>query len=195
MTEAEIEYYKVKAVMEEAGITEEDTAVYRSLADLSEEDSNALVANPEEYRRFELRERYGYRLQTYGTSPISARRRTKHDMEMIWAWLYCQLYDLNPMTVRQIFYRAVSAGVVAKTEQEYKGTICRLLTAMRKEEEIPYYWIADNTRWQRKPKTHNSMQDMLEETAKFYRRVCGRSKRLTLRSGWRRMRFLGFCMK
>jgi hypothetical protein len=106
----------------------------------------------------------------YETSPINSRR-TKRDIETLRAWLYWLLYERNPMTVRQVFYQAVSAGVIAKTEQEYKGTICRLLTRMRKDDELPYSWIADNTRWMRKPKTHSSLQAMLEETAKFYRRA------------------------
>jgi hypothetical protein len=106
----------------------------------------------------------------YGTSPINSRR-TKRDIETLRAWLYWLLYDRNPMTVRQVFYQAVSAGVIAKTEQEYKGTICRLLTRMRKDDELPYSWIADNTRWMRKPKTHSGLQATLEETAKFYRRA------------------------
>jgi hypothetical protein len=38
----------------------------------------------------------------------------------------------NPMTVRQVFYQAVGRGVIDKTEAEYKQTIVRLLTAMRR---------------------------------------------------------------
>ena len=54
--------------------------------------------------------------------------------------------------------RLVSIGAIAKTEAEYKGTVCRLLTEMRLEHDayaiqlmptIPFGWIADNTRWVR----------------------------------------------
>jgi hypothetical protein len=37
----------------------------------------------------------------------------------------------RPMTVRQVFYRAVSAGLIEKTEAEYNGTVGRLLIEMR----------------------------------------------------------------
>jgi hypothetical protein len=36
--------------------------------------------------------------------------------------------------------------------------------------EIPFGWIADNTRWQRKPTTYTSMESALRRTAEAYRR-------------------------
>jgi hypothetical protein len=77
----------------------------------------------------------------------------------------------KPMTVRQLFYRLVSQGAIAKTEQEYKGTVVRLLAEMRRAGEIPFSWIADNTRWMRKPKTHSGLAAALDETASVYRRA------------------------
>jgi hypothetical protein len=85
--------------------------------------------------------------------------------------LYNILLAENPMTVRQVFYQAVGAGVVDKTETEYKHTIIRLLTDMRRAGEIPFGWIADNTRWQRKPHTHHNLRNMLELTKQTYRRA------------------------
>jgi hypothetical protein len=80
------------------------------------------------------------------------------------------LAEERPMTVRQIFYQLVGRGWIDKTENEYKNTVVRLLGDMRRAGELPFDWIADNTRWQRKPQTHASLQDCLDETAKFYRR-------------------------
>jgi hypothetical protein len=74
------------------------------------------------------------------------------------------------MTVRQVFYRLVSAGVIEKTEAEYNTTVIRLLSDMRLDGEIPFAWIADNTRWVRKPRVHNSLAEALHYTAEFYRR-------------------------
>jgi hypothetical protein len=42
---------------------------------------------------------------------------------------------------------------------------------MRRSRVIPFDWIADNTRWQRKPQTYSSLQGALEMTAQFYRRA------------------------
>lgn len=81
------------------------------------------------------------------------------------------LMEDNPMTVRQVFYRLVSAGAIGKTEQEYKGCVVRLLTEMRLDGSIPFGWIADNTRWMRKPRTYDSVEQALQRTAETYRRA------------------------
>jgi hypothetical protein len=35
---------------------------------------------------------------------------------------------------------------------------------MRRAGELPYGWLADNTRWQRKPRTFTSVEQALEDT-------------------------------
>ena len=50
------------------------------------------------------------------------------------------------MTQRQLFYRLVSNGTIAKTEAQYKGTVIRLCNEMCLAGEIEFGWIADNTR-------------------------------------------------
>jgi hypothetical protein len=77
----------------------------------------------------------------------------------------------RPMTVRQVFYRLTAEGVIAKTEAEYNGTVCRLLGEMRRSGEIPYEWLADSTRWMRKPTTYSSIESALQRTAETYRRA------------------------
>jgi hypothetical protein len=77
----------------------------------------------------------------------------------------------HPMTVRQVFYRLTAEGVIPKTEAAYKNTVCRLLADMRRAGEIPYYWLADATRWQRKPRTFSSVESALRRTAETYRRA------------------------
>ncbi|MER2527106.1 MAG: hypothetical protein ABTR07_04170 [Candidatus Competibacter denitrificans] len=104
-------------------------------------------------------------------SPSPIKRRSRSEVASIKAWLYNVLAENNPMTVRQVFYQAVSAGVIAKTETEYKQTICRLLTDMRKAGELPWRWLADNTRWMRKPRTETGLASMLDRTAETYRRA------------------------
>ena len=74
------------------------------------------------------------------------------------------------MTVRQVFYQATVRGLVEKAESGY-GKIQTDLTVMRRTGELPYHWLADNTRWQRKPRTFNSVEDALKETARFYRKA------------------------
>jgi hypothetical protein len=75
------------------------------------------------------------------------------------------------MTVRQIFYRLVAAEMIAKDEHEYKNTVCALLLQMRRDGEVPFHWVVDNTRWMRKPRTFNSLKEALADCAASYRRA------------------------
>ena len=61
----------------------------------------------------------------YRSSPVKRRRRTKAQMDAIRAAIYRALELNQPMTVRQVFYRLTSAGVIAKSEAGY-GTVKRL---------------------------------------------------------------------
>lgn len=92
-------------------------------------------------------------------------------MEAIRDALYATLAEDHPATVRQVFYRLVAAGVIAKTEAEYGGTVSRLLVTMRQEGRIPFDWISDNTRWMRKGQSFSGMREALRLTAQTYRRA------------------------
>lgn len=106
----------------------------------------------------------------YRASPTTTRsRRSKSDIEAIKSAIVEALEADAPMTVRQVFYRLVSVGAIAKTQAEYKQTVCRLLAEMRRDGTIPYGWIADSTRWMRKPTTYDSAEDALRATARLYR--------------------------
>jgi hypothetical protein len=76
----------------------------------------------------------------------------------------------KPVTIRQLFYLLVSAGVIDKTEAEYKQTVVRLALELRRSKEIDWSWNVDQTRWFFKPHTFDTIQDALEETARLYRR-------------------------
>jgi hypothetical protein len=79
----------------------------------------------------------------------------------------CQIIaEQRPMTVRQVFYQATVQNLVDKTEAGYTKVQTDLVK-MRQDGSLPYSWIADNTRWQRRPRTFNSVQDALEDTARF----------------------------
>lgn len=77
---------------------------------------------------------------------------------------------IQPCTVRQVFYQAEIRGVVAKTEAGY-DKVQRALVEMRRDGELPYGWIADNTRWQRKPNSFADPAAAIEEAARFYRKA------------------------
>jgi len=77
---------------------------------------------------------------------------------------------MHPMIVRQVFYQASVRGIVDKSESGYTKVQTDLVQ-MRRAGVLPYDWLADNTRWQRKPNTFTSVQEALEETARFYRKA------------------------
>jgi hypothetical protein len=73
------------------------------------------------------------------------------------------------MTVRQVFYQATVRGLVEKAESGY-AKVQTDLTVLRRAGELPYNWLADNTRWQRKPRTFGTVEQALRDTARFYRK-------------------------
>ncbi len=66
----------------------------------------------------------------------------------------------KPVTVRQMFYMLSVPGAVEKTENDCRK-VQRQLVLMRRDEMIPYGWNADNTRWQRKPRTWDSLPELV----------------------------------
>src|SRR5262245_20720364 len=74
------------------------------------------------------------------------------------------------MTVRQVFYQLVVRGAIEKTEEEYQGSVIRLLTEMRIESKVSFDWIVDESRRRRITQTYNNIADAARDTAKFYRR-------------------------
>src|SRR5262245_17312434 len=108
--------------------------------------------------------------RVYGSSPIKRIRRTKATLGMLSTELVLLIGSYKPMTVRQVYYQAVSRGLIEKTEKAYK-LVCRLLAEMRRNGRLPYDWIADNTRWMRKPRTYSGLASMLEYAQSTYRRA------------------------
>lgn len=86
-------------------------------------------------------------------------------------------FDLSDgsVTVRQMFYALTVAGAVEKTEAGYSRVGYHLLR-LRRWGLIPYDWIADNTRYMRKPASYADLAACLENTRKTYRRALWRDQ-------------------
>jgi hypothetical protein len=106
----------------------------------------------------------------YPASHIKRRRATKAEVEARRSTLLEIVSDMKPMTVRQVFYQASVRNLVEKSEAGY-AKVQTDLAHMRRAGELPYDWLADNTRWQRKPRTFNSVQQALDDTARLYRKA------------------------
>jgi hypothetical protein len=106
----------------------------------------------------------------YSASPIKRPRRLKTEVKAIRDAIEAILEPDHPQTVRQVFYALTVRGLIKKVEGEYQQTVIRLLGDMREAGDIPFEWIADNTRWMRKPSSFTGVEQCLTSTANFYRR-------------------------
>jgi hypothetical protein len=106
----------------------------------------------------------------YVSSDTKRIRRTKAVITGIRRAIHDILEKDHPQTVRQVFYALTVRGLIKKEEIEYQRTVVRLLGELREAGTIPFEWIADNTRWQRKPTTFIGIEECLNATAKHYRR-------------------------
>lgn len=84
--------------------------------------------------------------------------------------------DYKVMTVRGAFYALVSRGVVEKDETRGYRRVQQQVLKLRHEGTLPWSFIADSTRWQRKPLTWDEAEDALQATARTYRRNLWRSQ-------------------
>ncbi len=107
----------------------------------------------------------------YGTSALNGRRyrRTNAELDGIDQAIYEIAEMEEPVTVRGLFYRVMSRGLVPKSEQGY-SVIQRRALKMRRAGELPYGWITDGSRLRLKPRTFSNAQAALENTAQMYRR-------------------------
>ena len=88
--------------------------------------------------------------------------------------------DYDVMTVRQIFYALTVRGVVPKSEKGGYRPVQTQVLKMRREGLLSWSFIADATRWWRKPETWNSVEDALRQVQRTYRRNLWRSQLLRI---------------
>ena len=102
--------------------------------------------------------------------PSKRFRRTKDAIKTISDAIVELLEEDHPQTVRQVFYGLTVRGIIAKHETEYHRTVIRLLVKLREQGKVPFKYLADNTRWQRKPATFTGIADAFDNFARAYRR-------------------------
>ena len=76
----------------------------------------------------------------------------------------------QPITLRGLFYRAVSTGVYPDTSDQYYDQCGRIVLKLRRQELIQYEWIVDSTRRRLKPSSWSGLDDYAETVAACYRR-------------------------
>ncbi len=106
----------------------------------------------------------------YGASPVKRIRRTSVELLDVDDAIVRAVVDEHPVTLRGVYYRAVSAGAVDKTEAGYR-LVGRQLLKLRRSGRVPYGWITDGTRLIRKPRSWSSLEQALDDAAASYRRA------------------------
>lgn len=112
-----------------------------------------------------------WRQQLNGARTISSRgrgRRSDDEMEWIKYHLYLVTAEEHPATVRSIYYRAVTRGIVPKTEAGYR-LVQNALLNMRRGGLLPWYWITDTSRRVWGHRRFGDMASYAEHVAKNYR--------------------------
>jgi hypothetical protein len=118
----------------------------------------------------------------YDASPLNPRRRaTAAEMDERAEFYIRYAGEQGPVTVRQLYYRAGVEGVpgIDKTDSGYTK-VQRHILGLRRAGRLPYRDIADASRWMRKPRTWNSVEEALRETAATYRKALWRDQSVNL---------------
>jgi hypothetical protein len=108
---------------------------------------------------------------SYEASHVKRSRATNAEMEERAEFLLGYAEEHSPVTVRQLYYRAEVVGLpgIGKEEGSY-AKIQRQVLKLRREGRMPYEHIADATRWMRKPRSFDSVEEALLNTARVYRK-------------------------
>jgi hypothetical protein len=106
----------------------------------------------------------------YGPCPIKRARHTRAELEGLDQALAMIVQEIEPATVRQVFYQAVVRGMVPKDESRGYKLVQRRLVKLREMGEVPYGWITDNVRVVRGPNRYGGPDDYARVAAVFYRR-------------------------
>lgn len=80
-----------------------------------------------------------------------------------------KLLDEMPYTLRGLFYRVVSAGVLPSTDREHYQRLCRVMTTLREAGVVPFDWLVDNVRSTLKPSSWAGIADYAETVRDHYR--------------------------
>jgi hypothetical protein len=110
----------------------------------------------------------------YEASLVKPKRRrgTKSEMEERAEFLIDYAEKHGPVTVRGLYYQAEVNGVagIGKDEQGY-SKVQRQVLKLRRGGCLAYEHIADATRWMRKPRSYESVEEALRSTAALYRKA------------------------
>jgi hypothetical protein len=78
--------------------------------------------------------------------------------------------DEHPLTLRGLFYRVVSAGVLPNTDAAHYQRLGRIMRTLRLAGVVPFQWIVDSSRATTKPSSWSGLGDFADTVRDCYRR-------------------------
>src|SRR5215471_3237471 len=97
------------------------------------------------------------------------QRATKDEVDTRRQRIYEIVGAQQPMTVRQVFYRAVVMNLVEKSEKGYRK-VQDDLTELRRNGTLPYDWLTDEGRRPRQPYMVEGIVEALNDARRDYRK-------------------------
>lgn len=76
----------------------------------------------------------------------------------------------QPLTLRGLFYRVVSAGLLPSTDAKHYSAFGRLMSTLRERGFVPFEWIVDGVRQTLKPSSWSGLSDFADTVRDCYRR-------------------------
>ncbi len=80
-----------------------------------------------------------------------------------------KLREERPMTLRQLYYRLISAGALKNDQKEYKR-LGNIMTRLRESGQVPRTWIVDHVRDTLKPSSWTGLADFGDTVREAYRK-------------------------
>ena len=75
----------------------------------------------------------------------------------------------QPMTLRGLFYRVVSAGWLPSTERRHYDQLGRIMVRLREAGVVPFAWLVDHVRSTIKPSSWSGLTDFADTVRDAYR--------------------------
>ena len=113
----------------------------------------------------------------YPTCSIKRVRRTKDNLQEILTACQSIIQEEGTVSLRHLFYRVVSVGLIEKTEPEYRK-LSGYTMQWRRDGSIQWSSFVDSTRWYHGVQTFGDLSEALENSKACFRRNLWQSQNI-----------------
>jgi hypothetical protein len=115
-------------------------------------------------------------IEPYPTCSIKRNRRTNGDLEDILQACKSIIAEEGSVSLRHLFYRVSSLGLIQKTETEY-AKLSGYTMKWRRSGALSWSAFVDSNRWYHGVQTYDNLSEALETSKQCYRRNLWNSQR------------------